>query len=196
MRNATRASAGDAIYKACVIRFRPIMMTTSVRCWARCLFAIGFGTGSGLRQPLGIAVVGGLILSQALTLYTTPVIYLMFEHMRVWVHEWRRRSWHAASIDPRQIAASNTALRINEAGDERRNETVRRQVSVRRTPKSIKAGLSSGQSAENTFSIHPATLRFIINRCGAADIRLKTYTQNTAFLHRQHQHSIREIVTR
>ena len=76
------ASPEDAIYQACLIRFRPIMMTTMAALFGAVPLAIGFGAGSELRQPLGIAIVGGLIVSQALTLFTTPVVYLFVEHLR------------------------------------------------------------------------------------------------------------------
>ena len=73
--------ATDAIYEACMLRFRPIMMTTMAALLAGLPLALGSGFGSELRRPLGIAMVGGLLLSQALTLYTTPVIYIFFDNL-------------------------------------------------------------------------------------------------------------------
>jgi multidrug efflux pump len=74
----------DAIYQACILRFRPIMMTTMAALLGGVPLAIGGGTGSELRRPLGIAIVGGLIVSQLLTLYTTPVTYLYLDRFRLW----------------------------------------------------------------------------------------------------------------
>jgi multidrug efflux pump len=83
---------GEAIYQACLLRFRPIMMTTMAALLGALPLAIGIGDGAELRQPLGIAIVGGLIVSQMLTLYTTPIIYLYLDRFRLWAHgHWRRR---------------------------------------------------------------------------------------------------------
>jgi multidrug efflux pump len=74
-------NAADAIYDACLLRFRPIMMTTMAALLAGLPLALGSGSGSELRRPLGIAMVGGLLVSQVLTLYTTPVIYIFFDNL-------------------------------------------------------------------------------------------------------------------
>ena len=80
-----KLSPRDAIYKACLLRFRPIMMTTMAALLGGLPLALGSGTGSELRRPLGISIVGGLVISQVLTLYTTPVIYLYMERLRIWL---------------------------------------------------------------------------------------------------------------
>jgi len=74
-------SPRDAIYQACLLRFRPIMMTTMCALLGGMPMALGWGAGAELRKPLGISIVGGLIVSQMLTLFTTPVIYLYFDKL-------------------------------------------------------------------------------------------------------------------
>jgi multidrug efflux pump len=76
--------ARDAIMQACLLRFRPILMTTMAALLGALPLAIGMGEGSELRRPLGISIIGGLIVSQLLTLYTTPVIYLYLDRFRIW----------------------------------------------------------------------------------------------------------------
>jgi multidrug efflux pump subunit AcrB len=72
----------QAIYKACLLRFRPIMMTTMAAMFGALPLALGTGVGAELRRPLGIAIVGGLILSQMLTLFTTPVVYIYMDRLQ------------------------------------------------------------------------------------------------------------------
>ena len=84
-------SSREAIYQACLLRLRPILMTTMAAMFGALPLAIGFGEGAELRRPLGIAVVGGLLLSQLLTLYTTPVVYLYLDRFRLWAKSRLRR---------------------------------------------------------------------------------------------------------
>jgi HAE1 family hydrophobic/amphiphilic exporter-1 len=77
-------SPHDAIYQACLLRFRPIMMTTMCALLSGLPLMLGHGSGSELRRPLGYAMVGGLILSQMLTLFTTPVVYLYLDRAHFW----------------------------------------------------------------------------------------------------------------
>ena len=84
-------SPQEAIYQACLLRFRPIMMTTMAALLGALPLALGTGVGSELRRPLGIAIVGGLIVSQMLTLYTTPVVYLYLDGARLWFQRLRTR---------------------------------------------------------------------------------------------------------
>jgi len=79
--------ARDAIYTGCILRFRPIMMTTAAALFGTLPIALAYGEGADARQPLGLAVVGGLLVSQLLTLYITPVIYLYLERFQVWLRK-------------------------------------------------------------------------------------------------------------
>jgi hypothetical protein len=84
-----KKSPKDAIFEACLLRFRPILMTTMAALFGALPLAFGHGIGSELRRPLGIAIIGGLIFSQVLTLYTTPVVYLSLDRLRMRWKEWR-----------------------------------------------------------------------------------------------------------
>jgi multidrug efflux pump subunit AcrB len=90
----------DAIFQACLLRFRPILMTTMAALLGALPLALGTGTGSELRRPLGIAIVGGLIFSQMLTLYTTPIVYLYLDRLRLRGEGSRR---HAPGAAPQPL---------------------------------------------------------------------------------------------
>ena len=86
----------EAMYQACIKRFRPILMTTMAAMLGAVPMMIGTGVGSEIRQPLGYAIVGGLALSQILTLYTTPVVYLYLDRLQTWLFGERRQVSSAA----------------------------------------------------------------------------------------------------
>jgi multidrug efflux pump len=90
-RRRTGARAEDAIYHACLLRFRPILMTTMAAMLSAVPLALGHGDGAELRQPLGIAIVGGLVVSQVMTLYTTPVVYVYMDRFGGWATRLARR---------------------------------------------------------------------------------------------------------
>jgi multidrug efflux pump len=91
-------SPQEAIFQACLLRFRPILMTTMAAILGAMPLVLGTGTGSELRRPLGIAIVGGLLLSQALTLFTTPVVYLYLDRYSHWWARVHRRSPRRAPL--------------------------------------------------------------------------------------------------
>ncbi|MEO7028482.1 MAG: efflux RND transporter permease subunit [Acidobacteriaceae bacterium] len=95
-------SPEQAIFQACMLRFRPIMMTTLAAMLGGIPLALGTGTGSELRRPLGVAIVGGLIVSQCLTLFTTPVVYLFFDRLRVALPRFRTRARRWAGFAPKR----------------------------------------------------------------------------------------------
>jgi len=94
-------STTEAIFQACQLRFRPILMTTMAALFGALPLAFGTGTGSELRRPLGITIVGGLIMSQLLTLYTTPVVYILFDWARLWISGERRETLHHGTAEAR-----------------------------------------------------------------------------------------------
>ncbi|MGA2091516.1 MAG: efflux RND transporter permease subunit, partial [Endomicrobiales bacterium] len=93
----------EAIHQACLLRFRPIMMTTASAIFGAIPLALRGGMGSELRRPLGITIIGGLLLSQLITLFTTPVIYLVMDRYRIWLAKRKKRSTMPATLHPQEI---------------------------------------------------------------------------------------------
>jgi len=97
-------SPRDAIFQAAILRFRPILMTTLAALFAAVPLMLGFGEGAELRRPLGIAIFGGLLLSQLLTMFTTPVVYLAFDRLAPAArHKRTNEELHADRVDPDPI---------------------------------------------------------------------------------------------
>jgi HAE1 family hydrophobic/amphiphilic exporter-1 len=85
-------TAEESIYQACILRFRPILMTTMAALLGGVPMMVGTGVGSEIRQPLGYAIVGGLALSQILTLYTTPVVYIYLDRLQSWLFKDKKQA--------------------------------------------------------------------------------------------------------
>ena len=93
-------TAEQSIYQACMLRFRPILMTTMAALLGAVPMMLGTGVGSEIRQPLGYAIVGGLAVSQILTLYTTPVIYIYFDRLQSWMMRGRKKRATSGEAEP------------------------------------------------------------------------------------------------
>jgi len=96
-------SPAEAIFEGCLVRFRPIMMTTMAALMGTLPIALGMGAGAESRRPLGLAVVGGLVFSQILTLYMTPVFYLYMDSFQHWLHKDKKE----AAMDELEAAAGD-----------------------------------------------------------------------------------------
>jgi HAE1 family hydrophobic/amphiphilic exporter-1 len=93
-------TAEESIYQACILRFRPILMTTMAALLGGVPMMVGTGVGSEIRQPLGYAIVGGLALSQILTLYTTPVVYIYLDRLQTWLFPERKKQSASGHAQP------------------------------------------------------------------------------------------------
>jgi multidrug efflux pump len=105
MQRNSKVTPKEAIFQACLMRFRPIMMTTLAALLAAIPLALGSGDGAEMRQPLGIAIGGGLVMSQLLTLYTTPVVYLYLDRFSAWLNTLHNRfqTHHFSQLQPSTV---------------------------------------------------------------------------------------------
>ena len=104
-RREQNVNAEEAIHEACLVRFRPIMMTTMAALMGTLPIALGWGAGAEARRPLGLAVVGGLLVSQTLTLYVTPVFYIYMEHLQERLERRRAVARKPRDVQPPALVA-------------------------------------------------------------------------------------------
>jgi multidrug efflux pump len=133
-RRSRGLSAEAAIREACDLRFRPILMTTMVALLGALPLAIGSGEGAEMRKPLGIAIVGGLIVSQALTLYTTPVVYLYVDRLQTWLRGLRAGALVPQPAEYRALRAFGSASATMSAASASTRAGSASQANMKRPP--------------------------------------------------------------
>ncbi len=163
----------EAIYQASVLRFRPILMTTLAAACGALPLVVSHGTGSELRRPLGVAIVGGLMVSQVLTLYTTPVVYLYFDRMSIW---WRRVHGKSTAAKARRrrprperkkryVKGNDEGGLLEFAGGAGAGGWLQFRPQILRPPGGRAAGLQGNQRLENRPAVRRPASRANGGRC-------------------------------